>query len=518
VGVVKDIPPHLLPPEAWTDARNIRFQDNKALKFDGHRAVFDPPGVAPYWALGVPTAASYFILYAGLAKVRTIEGVTHSDITRASGDYTGAATDKWNGGVLAGIPVFTNGVDDPQSWSPVAAATALVDLPNWPADHQCKVIVPFKNFLVALHITKSSTVSPHMVRTSHPADPGSVPVSWDETDATKDVTEFELTDSQAGVIQDALVLGDILIIYKDNSTWGLQHTGGFGIFRSFKIFDETGILTQRCVALTPKGDRHFVMTGDDIIIHSGNRASIQSVIDSRWKKFINATLDTDNFGRSFVARNRRLSEMWFCYPETGSTLPTLAIVWNSVTGAIGVRELSDLNFIANTVIKDTGIADPTWDADSESWDSDATKWGQREFFPQGIDMLGVDATNTKLFQIDNTNQFNSVNMTVLLEREGIALIGQDRQGNPKADPTVRKLFKRIWIKAEGSPFNVSLGKQEEIDGAIEYAPSQVFTPGVDKYLDFTVNGPLGAVKFESSADVAWQLHGYELDIEALGEH
>jgi hypothetical protein len=133
-------------------------------------------------------------------------------------------------------------------------------------------------------------------------------------------------------------------------------------------------------------------------------------------------------------------------------------------------------------------------------------------------MLGVDATNTKLFQIDNTNQFNSVNMTVLLEREGIALIGQDRQGNPKADPTVRKLFKRIWIKAEGSPFNVSLGKQEEIDGAIEYAPSQVFTPGVDKYLDFTVNGPLGAVKFESSADVAWQLHGYELDIEALGEH
>ena len=67
--------------------------------------------------------------------------------------------------------------------------------------------------------------------------------------------------------------------------------------------------------------------------------------------------------------------MWFCYPETGSTLPTLAIVWNSITGAIGIRELADFNFIANTVIDDTGIADPTWDADSESWASDATKWG-----------------------------------------------------------------------------------------------------------------------------------------------
>ena len=517
VGVIKDVPPHLLPPEVWSAAQNIRFQDNKAVKFEGHRVVFDPPGVAPHWALGVATAASYFILYAGLEKVRTIEAVTHTDITRASGDYTGAATNKWNGGVLGGIPVITNGVDDPQSWSPVTAAQKLVDLPNWPANHLCKVIVPFKNFLIAIHITKSGTVSPHMVRTSHPADPGSVPTSWDETDATKDVVEFELTDSQAGVIQDAKVLGDILIIYKDNSTWGLQHTGGFGIFKSFLIFEESGILTQRCVGVTPKGNKHFVATGDDIIVHSGNRASIESVVDSRMRKFINSTLDTGNFGRSFVTRSRRLSEMWFCYPEVGATFPTLAIVWNSVTGAIGVRELDNLAFIANTVVEDTGITDPTWDADSEAWDLDATTWGQREFFPQGIDQLAMDPTNTKLYQIDNTNKFAARDMTVLLEREGIALIGEDRLGNPKVDFTNRKLYKRIWVKAEGSPFNVSLGAQEELGGAIAYAPSKVFTPGVDSYLDFAVSGRLGAVKFESSGDVAWELHGYDLEVELLGE-
>ncbi len=518
VGVVKDVPPHLLPPEAWTDARNVRFQDNKAVKFDGQRAVFDPPGVAPYWALGVPTPTSYFTLYAGLAKVRTIQGVTHSDITRASGDYTGAATNHWNGGVLGGIPVITNGVDDPQSWSPVSAAQALVDLPNWPASTECKVIRPFKNFLVALHVTKSGTVSPHMVKWSHPADPGSVPVSWDETDATRDAGEVELSDSQAGLIQDGEVLGDILVIYKDNSTWGMQHTGGFGIFRFFKLFEETGILTQRCVGTTPKGDRHFVMTGDDLIIHNGTKAGIQSVIDARMRKFINSTLNTDEFDRAFVARNRRLDEMWFCYPETGATFPTLAIVWNATTGAIGVRELANLNFIASTIIDDSDIVDPAWNSDSEGWDTDTEAWDRPLFFPQGIGMLGIDPTNTKLFELDSTNQLDGVNMTVLLEREGLALIGQDRQGNPKVDLTRRKLFKRIWIKAEGSPFNVSLGVQEQLGGAITYAPSQVFTPGTDEYLDFTVNGRLGAVKFESSADVAWQLHAYDLDIEGLGEH
>ncbi|KKL76808.1 hypothetical protein LCGC14_2041240, partial [marine sediment metagenome] len=236
-GIIKDIPPHLLPPEMWSDGQNMRFRDGKVVKFTGHEAVFDPPSIAPYWAIAAQTAAEQFWLYAGLAKIYTVEqDGTHTEITRASGDYTGIAGDLWDGTVLAGIPVVTNGVDDPQSWSPIAAATPLVDLPNWPANTTCKHIRAFKNFLVALHITESGTVKPHMVKWSHPADPGSVPSSWDDTDATKDAGEVELADSQAGIIQDALGLRDILLIYKDNSIWGMQHIGGQFIFRFFPMF------------------------------------------------------------------------------------------------------------------------------------------------------------------------------------------------------------------------------------------------------------------------------------------
>ena len=157
------------------------------MKFTGHSPVFDLPSVAPYWAMAVPIQSEVFWLYMGLAKGYTVQqSGTHSDITRAAGDYTGAATDKWNGGVLGGIPVITNGVDAPQSWSPVSASQQLIDLPNWPANTSCRIIRPFKNFLVAFNITLSSTVSPYKIKWSNPADPGSVPSSWDHPDATKD--------------------------------------------------------------------------------------------------------------------------------------------------------------------------------------------------------------------------------------------------------------------------------------------------------------------------------------------
>jgi len=516
IGVVRDLPPHLLAPEAWSNAQNIRFQDNKVLKFTGHSAVFGPPSIAPHWALAVQTATDTFWLYAGLAKVFMLEqGGVHTDITRAiGGDYTGAASDKWNGGILAGIPVITNGLDVPQSWSPISVSQVLVDLPNWPAATTAKYMRAFKNFLVALHITESGIAKPHMVKWSHPADPGAVPSSWDAADATSDAGEVELSDSQAGVIQDARLLRDILVIYKDNSTWGMQHIGGRFIFRFFPMFASTGILTNRCVSALPNASQHFVMTGDDLIIHNGQ--SIESVVDKLWKRFINNNINPDRLAASFTLSNPIEDEMWFCFAEIGSTLPSLAITWSTKTGAIGIRELSEAAFIAEGVVDETGVLQ-SWNSDAQAWDDDASTWQARQFFPQALSLLQLDPTNTKLFKLDDTNQFNLANMTSFVEREGIALVGTDRNGRPKVDVSRRKLAKRVWVKAEGGPFEVRVGSQQFIDGPITYEPAVTFTPGTDQYVDASANGPLLAIRFQSSTNVGWELHGYDMDIELLGE-
>lgn len=514
VGINRDLPPHLLPPEAWSDGQNVRFHDGQVLKFLGHSAVFDPPTVAPEWAMGVQGATQFFWLYTSLAKAYAFESGVHTDITRAvGGDYTGGATDFWNGTLLADIPVITNGVDDPQSWDPVGAAQRLVDLPNWPADTECKIIRAFKNFLVAMYITKSGTISPHMVKWSHQADPGAIPDSWDETDPVKDTGETELADTQSGVIQDASNLRDLLIIYKDNSTWSMQHIGGTFIFKFTQIFTTSGILAQGCVQPFSNGAGHVVATRDDMIIHEGSNPT--SVLDRRWRRFLQNNMDPDNFDRSFMQVNPLESEAWFCFPTVGQTLPDLALVWDWKENTIGVRELENTAFIALGIIDDAGTP-ATWASDANAWDDDVEAWNLSPFKQQARELLICDPVNTKFFRADTTNQFNNINLNSFIERKGLAIVGVDRFGNPKVDFSTRKLVKRIWPKMKGGPVTVRVGSQETADGPITFSSPQVFTPGVDSYLDVIVQGRFLAVRFESNTDVAWALDGYDLEVEIIG--
>lgn len=516
VGINLDLPPDTLPPEVWTAGKNVRFRDGKVQKFPGDKLVFDPPSVAPYWAMPVQTKDDIFWLYMGLAKANNFKGGTHTDITRVSGDYTGAIDNYWDGGVLGGIPVINNGVDIPQIWSPVTAAQKLIDLANFPASTTAKILKPFRNYLIAMQIVESGTEKPHMVWWSHSADPGTIPNSWDHADATKDAGRFELTDVNAGIIQDGEQLGEVFIIYKDNATHGLQFTGGQFIFRRFDVFTTTGILAQRCVVALPvvqgRPTMHFVATGDDIIVHDGRSA--QSVLDKRMRKFLNGSLDPENYTRSYMVLNPRDNEVWFNFPEKGATHPTTAIVWNYVDGGLGTRELKEAAYIASGAVSET--ITETWTSDSGTWDSDSEPWGRRQFNPQELDLLQCDPTNTKFLHLNQTNQFNGVNMNSSVERSGIALAGVDRQGNPVVDLASTKLLKRIWLRAEGDPFTVSIGAQNEIDGPITWAPGKIFTPGVDSYLDFTVSGRLLAVRFESFDDITWEIHGYDIEVVRLG--
>ena len=515
IGINRDLTDHKLPPEIWTEARNIRFEDNKAIKFLGHTPVFDPPTIPPYWALAIPTATSHFWLYAGQDDVYTVTGGVHTKITRASGVYTGGLTNLWDGGVLGGIPVINNGVDVPQAWNPVAAGQVLVDLPNWPAATVAQVVKPFKQFLVALNTVESGTEFPHKVRWSDSASIGALPGSWDVFDATTDAGDTELTDHQAGILLDCAVLGDILAIYKENSIWGMQFVGGGFIFRFIKLFPATGLLSKRALAVLPGAPaRHLVMTGDDVVIHDG--ASMESVLDKRMRKYLNSTLDSTNYANSFCTLVPRKREVWICFPENGAILPTRAIVWNYEDGTLGDRDLSEAAFIASGVVSET--VDETWDADSQAWDLDASTWNERTFVPYQLDVMQCDPTNTKLYHLDRTNQFNGVNMTVQLERTGLAIIGQDRTGKIQVDIQRRKLITRLWIRATGDPFSVRIGSQELIGGPVTYEAPKVFTPGVDEYLDFCTSGKLIAIRFESNADVNWELEEYELEVTPLGKH
>lgn len=518
VGIVTDVNAHMLPPEAWTSGGNVRFIDGRVQKFLGNKEVAATPLVAPYFLLPVPTPSTYFWLYAGLNKISVYNGSTHTDLTRTvGGDYAATADLNWNGGLLGGIAILNNGVDDPQYWATPSTGTKMADLANWPANYVAKVVVPFGQVLVALNLTQSGTEYPHRVLWSHPADPGSVPASWDITDATKDAGETELSDVSSGGINAGVILGNGLLIYKDNSVWSMLPRGDEYIFTFKKVFSTFGAVNARSVVSVPGKRVHLVFTGDDLILHDGQQT--RSILTNLRRRALIDTIDTTTYLRSFLVVHRSKQEIWFCYPEVGRSFPSRALIYNYETGTLGDRSLLEMAHLepGYLALSSSGM-DVVWDSISDTWDSISDTWNSNLLSPANLGLLGADPTNTKLQIMDNTNLLDGSLMSSFVEKEGLGIVGRTRNGAPLTDFRSRKLLRRIWPKMQGGAVTIKALAQEDIGWSPQYSVGMPFDPSVDKYVDLPtpLSGRLLGIRIESNADVAWEMDGYELELEVLG--
>lgn len=517
LGIIKDVAPHELPPQAWSSGMNVGFRNGKAFRRDGDQQVYSGHLGRPFWLGLVYTQTQIFWVYADQTHLYATDGAAHADVTRVSGVYSSIELDRlWDGAMFGGIPVFTNGKDKPQAWLAPGMSTDFQDLPNWTAANLARIIRPYKSFLVAMGVSKGGVYYPNLVWWSHPADPGAVPVSWDIADPTNLAGEVDLVDEYVGGIKGAMPLRDALIIYKDNAVWGMQFQGGTAVMRTYQILGGMGILGPHCVTPVNQGRQHMFASSDDLIVFDGQNP--ESILDKKMKRHLENTIDMNVSQRSFTFALERKNEAYFCYPELGNEFPNMAIVWNWRDNTVTQRELGALTSF--TAVGPVVISGDPWDLDSATWDSDATVWDLAMYRASAFDILqampGTSLGTSKLSQMGVQQDRYGVNFNAYVERTDIALVGQDRNGQPKADFERRKLAKRLWPHIEGAPVQISVGSQETLGGGVTYAPAQTFTPGVDKYLDFLVNGLLIAIKIESSVPGVWDVEGFNMEIEPLG--
>lgn len=504
IGVIYDTDPRNIPENAWSAARNVRFIDNAIEKSKGESEVFTSPTVDPYWLLPVQTDSVYYWVYPSLTKCYVTDGTTNTDITRSTGgDYSADADIGWNGGILGGVPVINNGVDDPQMWAPIGTGTNLASLTwssgqTWATQNmQARVIRPFKQFLVALDITTSGTRARQEIRWSHPADSGAIPSTWDETDTTKDAGQHFL-DEDGGSLIDCLPLGDTNIIYKDSQTIGMQHIGGQFIFRFYNIFKESGLLTRRCVK--PFYNQHFCVTNGDVITHDGN--TITPVLTHKVKDWLFSAIDTTNYARTFVSPNYQKDELWICFPESGASFATLALIWNYKDNTTTVRELPTVKHIGYGLVDPAG--DQSWNGDSQAWDLDATQWGETDYSPSIIKNLF--AGSTKLYLGDDTEQSDGANITSYVERTGLDF----------GDANVVKYIKRIWPRfAVSGDITFSVGQQMDRGDAVTWT-DYTFSDG-DAKIDVDVSGRFIGFKVSSNDNVTWTLNEFDVEYEFRGQ-
>lgn len=491
-GFIQDVAEYDAPPESFNEVRNARFNSIGAIAFSGHRSVLSPAPITPTWLRVFPPVDHPLWVYADNNRVYAFDD-GHVEITRLSGPYSGISSERWQGEVLSGVGLFNNTVDVPQMWTQFSAGTKLQDLSNWPANLRCKFLRPFKYYAIAGFLTESGNDHPFRVRWSHPADPGAVPSSWVVNNPAFDSGEFEISETDDYIV-DGMTLGEAFFVYKQKSVYMMYLTGDQKIFGQRLIIPSKGALTRDCVRPIPGG--HFVAGFDDIYVHSGQKGSEQSVVEAKLRNWIYNQIDASNFFNCFLVKYERQNEIWFCFPEAGETYATIAVIFNTLTGGIGIRDLQQSPFI--------------WPGPVDDRTDDGDIWG-------GEDNTAVGALVITHATLAGAGAVSSVpNFQTALGATGSIADGANFTAGSELDFGTGSFSMESWCKRGASPPDTFLGRiftttggGGDTKGFRMVLTAQTISPFK---LRLTLDGTGGAVNFDSSDLTGTGWHHYAITV------
>jgi len=503
---VLDLPAHLLQGNVISDGKNYKLEDGRIAARAGYTESYGAPTVAPYAIIAGLFGAVPYWLYAGLTKIYLLNSSTHTNVTRQSVgvdvNYTATDTTPWTGGGFNGLSVLNNQNDVPQSFSSVSGKCS--DMANWPADLRCKSLRPFKNFLVAAGVTEASTEYPQVLRWSHPADPGSVPGSWDYTDPTKDAGRTAMAETK-GVLVDSLAAQDVHIVYKDDSTYYMQFIGAPYIFDFQPISLTSGLLGQNCAANFPGGQ--IALTNEDVVMVTPR--GIQSIATKRIRRNLFSSINFNTKRFAFVVANPAMSEVWVCIPAS-STYSSRAYIWNWNDNKWSIRELPNLTAMA------TGYevsATDTWATSTDTWADGADIWGSYEL--SGGQFIGASPNGTgALYVFGEGHNDGAVPTAVEVVHHSLDVFNQ--QIPPERMKLVQRIRPHFTPDSLGAVVTFEFGVRNGLDETISWSSPQTFTVGASRDLFVRKQGRYFSWRIRSSVAAGWALDGMDLEVAVGG--
>jgi hypothetical protein len=490
-----------LPDGYFNDGRNVRFRDGTAEKTKGTAAVFGSLSATAIWAKYVTDGNNNFFAYGNEAIVYATDGATHANISSAS--YNAPLNTGYTGGAFNGFLILNDTALAPQQWTP-SLLNKIQPLSNWPGSTFCKVIRPFREFLVAMRVTQSSTYNPRLMRWSDAAPFGALPGSWDYTDPTNQAGIKEFGESPDELI-DCLPLRDVNVVYKQFNTWLMQYIGGPDIFAFRQLFSQSGMLTEDCAAAF--GTNHLVVTDSDIIVHDGSSA--QSIGKQRTRRWLFSTLNTQRYQRMFVRASNRDKLIYICFPESGHDFPNLALVWDWANDDFFVKDLG-----ANMACSEEGIitgSESTFAGLSGSFASQVGIFDEPAYTPFSQRLVLFNSGSPQALQAETGETLNGATMTAYVERANIGLTRD--VGSIKR---VRRVFPKI-VGTAGDVLKVYIGARTAIDGNVTYHGPYNFTIGTDYKIDCRVSARWVSLRFETMVTNSWRLAGFDVEFDADGQ-
>lgn len=522
VGLISDTQPEKLADGAWSNGQNVRFDGFVASKVKGSRAIQGSLSTSAYSIFAHTTFdGAHFFAYAGLTSVFTVNNNTHYDITRlVGGPYAADSNKLWTGGVFGGLLFMNNGFDVPQIQLTPTASCHLSDIPNWPTTvtTRCACLRAYKNYLIALDITKGPLRYRQMVKWSASADPLTPPSTWDESLTTADAGESSLSETNGSVI-DCLPLRDVNIIYKDDSIHGMQFIGVPFVFRFYQIFGNVGILAKRCVAAF-ENYHCFVGNDLDIYVHDGN--TIRSIANDRWREYMRQTVLGSRFEHLFVVANPVTSEIWVFLPTGTDQYTSKVLMWNWRKDCWGERDVTNVSSAVAGGIESSDYL-TLWSTATTNWNTDGSTWAELESLPPDRKLVMVNPDNmTGLIETEFGTLEMGVNMPFMLERTGIwGMACKVSDGARVVDLQGVKFVRRVRFRTKdtsgGDTITFKVAVQSDLNSTQVYASTNKITNGTAEVVVLK-RGRFLSVRIESTADTMFSLQNIEIEVEPSGEY
>lgn len=308
-GIVSDLHPYDLPPNAFSAGVNVRFENGAVTRGPVMRRVheFNDTNFNPTYVFPIPNGDTESLVSIGddYGSVISVTGDTEVDITPAG--ISPSITTKPFVHTFLGNVAYINRVSHiPYMLRP--GDSIFQPLEAWDSSWRCGSLRAYKDVLVALNVTKGGASYPSMVKWSDFAMFGNPPATWDST-ATTNSSGENILNQMRGPIIDGCALRESFYIYGENEVWAMNYVGGTFMFDFRKRFDNRGILNHNCV-LEIDG-LHYVFDKTDIYVHDGVQP--RSIVHGRNKDFIFTSLVKDLSHLAFVTFDPNLNEVAFCY-------------------------------------------------------------------------------------------------------------------------------------------------------------------------------------------------------------
>jgi hypothetical protein len=524
IGVVTDNHPYDLPINGVSRANNVRFYGGAICRANVFRSVLNTTLSTPVFTFSIKSSSDYDKI--GIAdkngSIYTYLNGTEDDVTPST--WSSSNSDSpYTSAYLQNV-VYINR-DDHVPWYYKPTSTDFAALPNWTSTHRCEAFRSYRDYLIALNITKGTTTYPTMVKWSDIAQANDYPASWDETDSTKSAGENILGDMKTPIV-DGLPLRDAFVVYSQDQVWMMQETGGPEVFNFRKLFDNKGMISQNC-AVEVEG-KHFVFGRNDIYVHDGS--SIQSIIEGKNRKLVFGNLNYKRTYRCFVTHNAAFHEVIFAYVSgdddvgfVGTEYANRGAVYNYVSNTWSFIDLPNVGMMTSATYASTRTytnISSTWTDVGGTWyNQDAA--GRDVLFAVSPASSGVGLTASRLYGYETSSNgvvpyaiSSEATKQILVERIGVDL--DEIQAGLNQYKVFRSIYPQVDTENNDQTLTFSFAGGSTPQASMSFTSSGNFTPITGYKVDTREGGRYLAWRMTSTDYADFQLSGFDIDVIATG--